>query len=354
MAFNFASGEVHSHEAHLPQLIRALTEIDAANTYVLLLRRDNVRSFPPPSDRVRHIVFPRFCRNKLVQIFCEQVIVPLLVLLLRIDLLHFPTNVRPLFVPCRTVGTIHWVLTPLLLRAFSLPKRLYSSFFERMSLRKADRLIAVSSDCKTALVASGVSSEKIDVIPHGISEAFRAEPDPQLLARFGIRPGYLLFVGSSAPYKNLALTISAYEEARRKHGVDGQLVIVGNVANIAESDDVIVTGYVPYETLPRLYASARAFVSLSLQETFGIVLLEAMASGVPMVISSIPAYVEVANDAALIVDPHDAAAAAEAIGRVWRDEALRTQLIGRGLERVKQFAWNQSAAATLKVLKCAA
>jgi glycosyltransferase involved in cell wall biosynthesis len=106
---------------------------------------------------------------------------------------------------------------------------------------------------------------------------------------------------------------------------------------------------VPDDTLAVLYRLAKVFVFPSLYEGFGLPPLEAMAAGVPVVTSNVSSLPEVVGDAALLIDPLDASAIADAMARVLRDPELSADLVRRGLERVKAFSWERSVARTRQV-----
>ncbi len=108
-------------------------------------------------------------------------------------------------------------------------------------------------------------------------------------------------------------------------------------------------GFVPDETLAVLYQLASVFVFPSLYEGFGLPPLEAMAAGTPVVTSNVSSLPEVVGDAALLIDPMDAGAIADAVARVLGDEALKTSLVCRGRERVKAFSWQRSVARVREV-----
>jgi glycosyltransferase involved in cell wall biosynthesis len=108
-------------------------------------------------------------------------------------------------------------------------------------------------------------------------------------------------------------------------------------------------GFVPEETLAVLYRLASAFVFPSLYEGFGLPPLEAMASGTPVITSNVSSLPEVVGDAALLIDPLDPSALADAMWRVLEEPALRSELIRRGCERVKTFSWARSVARTREV-----
>jgi glycosyltransferase involved in cell wall biosynthesis len=110
---------------------------------------------------------------------------------------------------------------------------------------------------------------------------------------------------------------------------------------------VIFTGFVEDEDLPALYRGAQLFVFPSLYEGFGLPILEAMASGIPVITSTTASMPEVAGDAAVLVDPRDPEAIAEAMARVLAEERLRQALIQKGLARARRFTWDTVAHDTL-------
>jgi glycosyltransferase involved in cell wall biosynthesis len=128
-----------------------------------------------------------------------------------------------------------------------------------------------------------------------------------------------------------------------------------HVKSIAEklgvSDQVIFLGFVPYEQLPALYHEARVFVFLSLCESFGLPILEAMACGCPVVCSNVSSLPEVAGDAAILVDPEDPVETADAIEAILKDYEYRRRLIYMGKIRIREFSWNRTASQTLSVLQ---
>jgi glycosyltransferase involved in cell wall biosynthesis len=165
---------------------------------------------------------------------------------------------------------------------------------------------------------------------------------------------YLLYVGNLLPHKNLLRLVEAFAEVRRR--CPCRLVIRGagrpahtraleaRIEALGVSDAVDVVEYAGIDALRDLYARAACLVYPSLAEGFGLPILEAMASGTPVVTSNISSLPEVAGGAALTVDPYDAGALAEAIGLVLTRPALQVELRARGLERVRQFSWEQTAA----------
>ena len=172
----------------------------------------------------------------------------------------------------------------------------------------------------------------------------------------------MLYVGTLQPRKNLARVIEAFARAAAAPAFAGlQLVLAGKkgwlyddlfaqVERMGLAGRVLFPGYVDDADLPALLSGALAFVFPSLYEGFGIPVLEAGACGVPVITSNTSSLPEVAGDAALLVDPHDVDAIAEAMTRLVTDEALRAELSRRGLANVQRFSWEKCARETLAVL----
>ena len=173
----------------------------------------------------------------------------------------------------------------------------------------------------------------------------------------------MLFVGSEHPRKNLASVLGALRLLKRASGLRGlKLVKLGaagrpqapfrdrtrraiELAGLGE-DDVVFCERVAGEEVPAWYAGALCLVLPSLHEGFGMPPLEAMACGCPAVISSDPALVEVAGPAALVVDPHDYRALAEAVDTLAFDWPLRRRIVQRGLRHAQGFSWQRAAIET--------
>jgi glycosyltransferase involved in cell wall biosynthesis len=226
-------------------------------------------------------------------------------------------------------------------------------FFRTMvprSVRRADRVLAVSEQTKRDLIERyGVDERKVVVTPNGVDEAFR----PEGPARDG-RP-YLLFVGALQPRKDPVAAIEALSLADSELG----LVIVGPdkgaaadakraVARLGLNGRVEFAGHVEKPELAALYRGAEALVFPSRYEGFGLPVLEAMASGTPVVATSAGAIPEVAGGAAVLVDPGDPVALAGGIERALAD---RERLVPAGLERAGLYNWTETARRTLAVYR---
>ncbi len=218
----------------------------------------------------------------------------------------------------------------------------------REAARRADLVIAVSSF--TARQVSGhlgVEPARIRVVPHGVHPVSPSH---------GQREKIVLFVGVLQKRKNLLRLIEAFETLPE----DWRLVLAGAPSGYgAEAilerarahPRVQITGYLATPALEQLYARASIFAFPSLDEGFGIPVLEAMAHGLPVVTSNSSALPEVAGDAALLVSPEDPMEIAAALLRLVQNEDLREQLARRGMARAQTYTWSNAVTATYAVYR---
>jgi alpha-1,3-rhamnosyl/mannosyltransferase len=200
-----------------------------------------------------------------------------------------------------------------------------------------------------------VPEEKIAVTPHGVDPTYRETPsDEQVdetLRRLRLPRGGILYVGSSEKRKNLVTLVMAYMTlARRRHLPP--LVLGGPGSEWAQAGNrvgpqIVATGYLGQGEVRALMASSCMLVLPSLEEGFGLPVVEAMAAGLPVVCSSGSALAEVAGDAACLVDAQDVNGLAHAMERLLDDRALAEEMRRRGLERSQRFDWDDSARRTL-------
>lgn len=205
---------------------------------------------------------------------------------------------------------------------------------------------------------------KIEVIAEGLPSAVAAGPLPE-----GLEPGFILAVGTVEPRKNYPRLLAAFRQLRGRQGslpfiINGrpgvpQLVIAGKpgwaygdtLERIAAEPGVRYLGHVDEPTLAALYESASVLAFPSLYEGFGLPLLEAMARGVPAVIGEAGALPELAQGAAIAVEPEDVDAIAGALERLLSDTQLRKKLGDEGKRRAAEFTWDKAAEQTLAVLR---
>lgn len=281
-----------------------------------------------------------------------------------LTLVHDPTGVMPLALTgARRVTTIHDVIPYIYPETSSRLDWLIYRCWLPLAVRRADAIITVSQQSKNDIARYlRIRPEHITVIPEAANHAYRQMRQDEIapaLARHDITFPYVLYVGSVEARKNLPRLLEAYAELR--HWSDQwKLVIVGarrwrsspvyeTVQRLGLEPFVHFTGYVEEADLPALYNGASLFAFPSLYEGFGLPVLEAMACGTPIVTSNSSSLPEVAGDAALLVDPYDVSALANAMRRLLEDADLAAILRGRGLARVREFTWERTAKETVAV-----
>ncbi|HEX8086126.1 MAG TPA: glycosyltransferase family 1 protein [Solirubrobacteraceae bacterium] len=261
-------------------------------------------------------------------------------------LLLNPANVAPLAFP-RNVVVIHDAAA---LREPAWYSRLYVAWqralLPALALR-AVHLVTVSQFSRHELIdLLNADPGKISVIPGGVDERFHpaADPEPARAALALHRP-YVLTVASRTARKNLA----ALDETARRLAAEGiELVAAGGERpqfreGAAGPGGVRFLGHVPDDHLPGLYAGARAFVLPSRYEGFGLTALEAMAAGLPVVVSDRGGLPEVVGEAGVLVDPEDPGAIAVGVERVVAEGEERARLIAAGSLRAREFTWARTA-----------
>jgi len=276
------------------------------------------------------------------------------------QLLHSPHYNAPLLYRGKLVVTIHDLihLTDPTFRR-TLAARFYARPMFNLVARRADRIIANSEFTKQQIVERlAVSPSKVTVAYLGVSERFRPHDHHEAFFRVSplldvTRP-YILFVGNLKPHKNVKTLIRAFAQICAHGDFDFQLAILGDdrkwkpglvleSTRLGLAERVRFVPHVPYQDLPWVYAAAEILVMPSSIEGFGLPVLEAMASGTPVVCSRAGSLPEVAGDAAEYCEPASADDLAIAIERVLRSSQLQATLRSKGLERVKCFCWEEFA-----------
>ena len=346
-------------------LIRGLLEIDRENSYVLYAVDDGHPFYREVRENPRVRLRALNVRNPFLRI---PIFLAAGTYRDAVDVLHVQYIAPPRH-GGSLVATVHDLAFLHLPRTFSRVEALRSSLLVPRTARAARRIITGSESSKRDIVAEcGVEPGKVEVIPYGVSRSFAEARDRkrgrEIAAKYGIRTPYILSVGRLNARKNLAVLAEAYSLAKKGQSLPHALVVVGKMdhgsGGLVESvrktagGEILFTGFVPDEDLPGLYAGADVLVYPSLFEGFGLPLIEAMASGVPVVASDTPALRETMGDAGWAVDPLQPEEMAAAISGLIKDERLRQDAIARGTARAAEFTWHRNARRTLEVYAQAA
>lgn len=361
-ASDLDASRIDGTRVYLKELLKRFGTIAPETEFVLYHKGAfNPALMPPemPNYEERTLPFP---------IAWMQTRFALEMFLQRPEKLFLPIQAAPMILPrgVEVTATIH----DLAFRRY--PETFPKSHLHKLNLmlstavRQADKLIAVSESTKHDLLEffPKLSADKIRVIHHGFDGAFfgtkisSEELDEKLMKLVKLKAtSYCLYVGALQPRKNLVRLIEAFDVAK-KSIPEMKLVLAGEPAWLSEGilaarekspnkDDIILTGRVSFDDLRALYQGARFFAFPSLYEGFGLPILEAFASGIPVLTAGNSSLVEVAGRAALYCHAESVSDIAEKLERLWDDEALRADLIARGEDQLKKFSWDRCALETL-------
>jgi glycosyltransferase involved in cell wall biosynthesis len=346
---------------YVRELMRALALHDTQTPYRLFVAgatRGSLPDAPGPNfawhpTRLTPLWFARLWHR-------AQLPLPVEVFTGRVALYHATDFTLPPTLPgVRTLLTVHDLS---FVRAPETATPVLKAYLDKVvprSVWRATHVLADSQATKDDLVALyGTPPNKVTVLLGGVNPEFK--PVTDMNTRRAVRQRYqipdnpyIFSIGTVQPRKNYARLIEALA-ALGQEGGDVHVVIAGgrgwldgpiyqSVEKFGLGERVHFTGFVRDEDLPALYAEARCLAYPSLYEGIGLPVLEAMACGIPVVTSNISSMPEVAGDAALLIDPYDVDALADALRRLLTDETLRSDLIRRGFDQAAHFTWEGAA-----------
>lgn len=275
-------------------------------------------------------------------------------------LLHLPASLGPVRRILPMVLTIHDLAILRFPQFFRPWFRHYARLVLPRVARAADAVIAVSEATKADVVAAfGIPEGRVTVVPNGVDPVFAPLPSQggraaEVQRRYGLAGDFVLTVGSVEPRKNLSRVIAAIERLRASPDCgDIALVHAGPAGwlmnGVTGARGVQFLGYVPKDDLAVLYGLARVCAYPSLYEGFGLPVAEAMASGCPVVTSNVSSLPEIAEDAAVLVDPGSVDEIAAGIAALWTDATRRRELSAKGRARASGFTWERTARETAAV-----
>lgn len=274
------------------------------------------------------------------------------------DLLFCPANTGPYLRRFKMVLMVHCVSYYLFPETYSLSFRIFYNFLIPRLAKAARRVVTVSESSRHDMMRIlELPPENIEVLTNGIDDIFfepRQPEDRASLAKIGVPDDYLLTVSALSSRKNLKRILEGYFQAvAEAPQLVPPLVLVGAatgglrrdpaLARYVDEERLIFLGYRQDDELSRIYRNARLFLYPSLYDSFGLPPLEAMASGVPAVVSNSSCFPEIVGDGAIKVQPLNVTEIAQAILSGLQDSALRESLIKRGPEVARQYRWSTTA-----------
>ena len=271
----------------------------------------------------------------------------------------------------KTVVTIHDLAFKFFPVSFPENELKKLNFLVDLAIKKSDKIIAVSESTKRDIlkVYASISPDKIKVIYHGFDaelfqKKYRQEEINKVLNKYKIDDSeYILYVGAIQPRKNLKTLITAFS-LYKKQNQDSKLKLVlaggkawewqetiNAVMKSPFKDDIIMTEKVSFDDLAVLYKQASLFVFPSLYEGFGIPILEAFASGIPVITARNSSLPEIGGEAAEYFDSSNPEELTEKIKNILENPDVREKIILKGKEQIEKFSWEKCARETLEYLK---
>ncbi len=345
-------------------LVKHLLKLDKKNQYVLFFdhRSTSVQEFK--RKNVEIIRFPYSEYKKYLPIAYSHVYVSRILNQAKLDLFHSPANVIPLQYHKPAVVTVHDLAIYRHPEWFP-PKQDFSiKILVPRSLQKAQRVIAVSQSTAADIQKQFHIPKKNVVVIH---EGYEANKTPSKLAmhalrkRLKLKEKYFFYVGTLEPRKNIAGLIAAFDALVRrkpKKYCDVQLVLAGakgyqfmenyQAIQAVQAGSIRYVGYLSEKDKQALLHGAVAFVFPSLYEGFGLPVVEAMASGTPVITSNVASLPEVTGKAAILINPQSSLALQQAMEKMLQPKT-RAKYSKQGKAQAKKFSWDKCAKETLNV-----
>lgn len=294
----------------------------------------------------------------------EQKMLPDLCRQHKIDLLHATSNTAPVSLKIPLVVTIHDIiyLEKWLLTSGTYYQR-FGALYRRWNVpriaKNAAQIVTVSNYEKEKIQSKlKIPDKKIRTIYNACSNHFFSETSAEeletLKVKMNLPERFILFLGNTDPKKNLPNVLLSLAVLKKKNKLDFTLVMPDfgkeNLLKLLRFqgnehliENIMLTGYIPNNELPGLYKLSLLFLYPSLRESFGIPILEAMASGAPLICSNTSAIPEIAGEGACYVNPSNPDDIAEKIEEVLKNNSLRNQLVEYGYKRAAMFSWKKTA-----------
>ncbi len=342
-------------EVHNAEIIKHLVAIDSKNTYRLYSNREPFGDMEHLGSHVEWHVMP-FSRGwTLFRLSLEMLMKPP-------SVLFIPAHILPLIPPKRSAVMIHDLGFDHFPELYKWTDKVYHRYAIRFAKLFATHILTPCEFTRLDLHQKyGIPLKKMTTVYHGFDpEAYRpTEPGE----KSPIDKPYFFFIGRLEHKKNIVRMLQAFGEFKQRTGLPHKFLLAGKPAygyDLIEQayealgeykKDVQLLGYTSQDDATNYLRHAEALVFTTLFEGFGLPALEGFASGTPVITSNTTSMPEVAGDAALLVDPTNVSAIADAMAKIATDKKLRHELIQKGIDQYKKFSWDKAARETLAVLE---
>lgn len=339
---------------YIRHLVGSIIETDKKNNFVIFLNEEEFDSFPIKSERIKKIKIKAKWYS-----WREQLVFPYNLYKERLDLMHFTHFNSPILYLGKSIVTIHDI-TPYFFPGHKMKSMIRKAGFRLVfssSVRKAKKVIAVSNATKKDIVTYfKIKPEKIEVIYEGADQQFRViektEELEDLKNKYHLNKPFLFYTGVWRNHKNLVGLIKAFKIVKERYQLDINLVLGGKEdpyypevrktwQELELGQEIIPVGFIDQKELPIFYNAAYAFIIPSFYEGFGLIGLEAMNCGTPVISSNSTSLPEILGDAAIYFDPNKPEEIAEKIHLVFRDKVLYNKLKMKGFEQAKKYSWDE-------------
>ena len=305
----------------------------------------------------KHHIFPAL-RHPVLYLYYIEVVLSLFLKKNKPDIFLSMDGFLSLSTSCKQVPVIYDINFEHKPEDLKLKNRLYFRFFYKRFARKATRIATISEYSKTDIAEFyKIDTDKIDNVSCGINSNFFPLDQlkiEEVRKKWSEGRPYFFFVGSMHPRKNIKRLLEAFTLFKQKTGADIKLLLAGSIlwskteienayTNSDYKEDIIFTGRLSDEELQQVLGAALALSFVPIFEGFGLPIVEAMQSGVPVMCSNVTSMPEVAGNAALMIDPFNIESIASGMETLYLNAELRENLIALGHVQKQKFSWERTA-----------
>jgi len=349
---------------YIRHLLKFIFELDKENNYVIFLMPEEFDNFKLPNEKIKKVkVSSKWYGWK------EQLLFPFQLYKENLDLMHFTHFNSPILYFKRSIVTIHDI-TPYFFPGHKMRSIVRKIGFKTVffsSVKKASKVIAVSENTKNDIANYfKIRKGKINIIYEGVDEQFKIISDDQKITeikkKYNITKPFIFYTGVWRNHKNLVGLIKAFGILKNKYKLDYQLVLGGKEdpyypevretwRKLGLGNEIIRTDFIDQEDLPLFYNAAELFIIPSFYEGFGLIGLESMACGTPVVSSNTTSLPEVLGNGAIYFNPKDSKEIAKKIKLVLTDEKLYNELKKKGFKQVEKYSWRKMGEKTMGIYR---
>ena len=349
---------------YIRHLLQDILTIDQENNYVIFLMPEDFDDFTISNKRIKKVKV-----NAKWYSWKEQLFFPLALYKEKLDIMHFTHFNSPILYFKKSIVTIHDI-TPYFFPGHKMKSPVRKIGFRLVffaSVKKARKIIAVSHSTKNDIVKYfKINPDKIEVFYEGSDGQFKVVEDKILVENFKKKyhftKPFLFYTGVWRNHKNLVGLIKAFKIVREKYQLDINLVLGGKEdpyypevratwEKLGLQNDIIPVGFIDQKEMPLFYNAAKAFIIPSFYEGFGLIGLEAMSCGTPVISSNRTSLPEIMGSAAIYFDPKNTEEIAEKISLVFTNKNVYNKLRSSGLKQVRKYSWNKMCKETLDLYK---